>query len=134
MTKEPLIVAEHPCSSCPYRRDTPSGIWAREEYEKLRDYDDNHAFGVFLCHHSPSMDRNAVCRGWLVVHADSVAVRLAVSDGVIRREDHYRPCDTPLYKSGNQAANAGIKGIKRPNKKARTAIAKLVKLKANAKD
>lgn len=130
MTTEPLIVAEHPCSSCPYRRDVPSGIWAREEYEKLRAYDDNNVFGVFLCHHSPSMDRDAVCRGWLVVHADSVAVRLAVCQGIIRREDYGRPCDTPLYKTGNAAANAGIKGIKRPGIKARRAIDKLIAKRA----
>ena len=30
-------VRSQPCSSCPYRKDVPSGVWAHHEYEKLRD-------------------------------------------------------------------------------------------------
>ncbi|MGH3734203.1 MAG: DUF6283 family protein [Micromonosporaceae bacterium] len=29
----------HPCETCPYRKDAPSGVWAAEEYERLRSYD-----------------------------------------------------------------------------------------------
>ena len=50
--------AKRPCGSCPYRRDAPSGIWSREEYEKLPEYDKPTAYQppqVFMCH------RNAGC-------------------------------------------------------------------------
>lgn len=120
-----LIVPEKPCESCPYRRDVPSGIWAREEYEKLRGYDENTAFGTFLCHHSPDMNRNAVCRGWLSVQCESAAARLAVLSGQVTDEQRYATPLVPLYASGNEAADAGIRGIKRPNAKARKLIDRL---------
>jgi hypothetical protein len=37
--KEILKCGNSPCSSCPYKRDTPPGIWAEHEYEKLPAYD-----------------------------------------------------------------------------------------------
>jgi hypothetical protein len=46
--------AKVPCSSCPYRIDTPPGVWASEEYEKLPQYSPTDgqvpALGIFLCH------------------------------------------------------------------------------------
>ena len=35
-----LHVAPLACATCPYRRNTPSGIWDRVEYEKLALYDE----------------------------------------------------------------------------------------------
>lgn len=46
-----LTVRTEPCSSCPYRRDVPSGVWHREEYEKLLQYDDStEILPAFMCH------------------------------------------------------------------------------------
>ncbi|WP_406054371.1 DUF6283 family protein [Streptomyces sp. NBC_01077] len=47
---------------CPCRRDVPAGIWAREEYAKLRRYDadaPSRSNGA----ESATMPRN-VCRAW----------------------------------------------------------------------
>lgn len=114
-----MRVAHSPCSSCPYRIDTPAGIWDRAEYEKLRQYDDNQAFGLFLCHQSPFIGEDTACRGWLSVHNDSVAVRLAMMRGTVTPEQVYAEVSEPLYETGNQAAESGLK---RPGKKARMAI------------
>lgn len=124
-----LTVAVNPCESCPYRRDVPPGVWHRSEYEKLRDYDETHepALGIFLCHHSPNMEQEAICRGWLTVHADSIAVRLAVLQGNVTPDQRDAPVTVPLFEDGNQAADAGIKGIRRPNDKARQIINRLDK-------
>lgn len=126
-----LRVPVSPCTSCPYRRDTPPGVWDRAEYEKLRGYDDreNAATGVFLCHHGK---RDAVCRGWLSVHADSLAVRLAVIFGSIPAAALSAVVKAPLYASGAEAADAGVRGLKRPGRKARAVIARLLRARANA--
>ena len=82
-----LHVAASPCTSCPYRKDTPSGIWHPTEYEKLRQYDDPQtSFAVFLCHYSLDSNRDTACRGWLSVACESVAVRLAVLRGTFTVE------------------------------------------------
>ena len=36
---EKLHVAQSPCTSCPYRRDAPAGVWDKSDYEKLRGRD-----------------------------------------------------------------------------------------------
>ena len=132
-----MHVAKSPCSSCPYRKDVPAGVWHKSEYEKLPAYDDGPQgqksliVGVFLCHQTPEIKpkvgTDTVCRGWLTVHSEGVAARLAVMNGQITPEQMYAEVAEPLYASGAEAAAAGIKGIKRPNKKARKIIDRLAK-------
>lgn len=79
--------APRSCASCPYRRDVPAGIWAREEYGKLPGYDEPTPFqprGVFLCHqHDPGTDGHPVCGGWAGCHDgdELLALRMAVLGG-----------------------------------------------------
>lgn len=127
-----MHVANSPCTSCPYRKDVPSGVWHKSEYEKLREYDEPPrgsseipATALFLCHQTPEIGQQTACRGWLTVHCESVAVRLAVLKGDVTPEQVYAEVKEPLYKSGNEAADAGIKQIKRPGKKARKIVARL---------
>ena len=112
-----------PCASCPYRQDVPSGVWHPSEYAKLPQYDDNEAFGIFLCHNT----QDTVCRGWLNVHAESVAVRLAVATGKISRDAPYMPTVAKLFSSGREAAAHGLRNIKAPDAKAKRTIAKVSK-------
>lgn len=128
MSKELHVPAE-PCASCPYRKDVPHGIWHPTEYAKLRTYDDGFqeipALGVFLCHASNFKDRDSVCRGWLSVHCDSVAVRLGVITGQIPPEAPFAKVKAKLFKTGKAAADAGMRAINRPGKAARKMIDKL---------
>ena len=124
---KPLGCAANPCSSCPYRKDTPPGVWAAEEYEKLPAWDDPLRLdaGVFLCHKG---DRKLVCRGWLEVHHENIGVRLALLRNIIDLGAHREPTKVPLYKSGRAACAAGLRGVKRPSKKACEVIVKLTVL------
>lgn len=119
-----LLCLPNPCSTCPYRRDTPPGIWAREEYDKLPAWDDERNLaGTFLCHQG---NRQALCRGWMEVHHRNFAVRMAVLS-CSPPAGGWKPCDVALYDSGAQARAVGLKGLCKPGKKAREAIAKLAK-------
>lgn len=132
---EPLHVDVRPCSSCPYRCDTPAGVWHPDEYAKLALYDDNGALGIFLCHHTNSSRRDpasvehgdTVCRGWLTVHAESAAARIAVLAGAVTDEQRYAAVDTPLYRTGREAAEAGLAGVEDPNDAAQRMIDRLVR-------
>lgn len=127
-----------PCVSCPYRRDVPSGIWSREEYEKLRGYDGEisdqakaGAHGVFSCHQADGH----VCAGWAGCHDlhETFAGRL-----------HYRHLDpsvfdyespVPLFDSGNEAADHGERDIGEPGEEARDQIEKITRVrKARGKE
>lgn len=133
MSREPLHMMPTPCTTCPYRRDVPSGIWAREEYEKLPLYDRRPDGGIgplmtFHCHQEPQIGKPTVCRGWLSVHLDCHAVRIAYFTGLLTKEQLAsipREIEPGLYRSGREACRAGLKGIRRPGKKARAAIEKL---------
>lgn len=57
-----------PCDACPYRRDTPPGIWAREEYERLLVNDSDPMRGAtYGCHLNTARpaDDAQPCAGWL---------------------------------------------------------------------
>lgn len=112
-----------PCVSCPYRKDCPSGVWHESEYEKLRAYDDNMTLDMFLCH----TESEKLCRGWLSVHSESVAVRLLMMRGKVASAEVYADPPVPLFGSGNKAADHGQKQIKRPTHHARKMIARLIK-------
>lgn len=121
---DPLLCAPSPCSSCPYRRDVPSGIWDPSEYEKLACYDTELVFALFLCHAhgkaSPSL-----CRGWLSVHSDCVAVRLGLLRGRITVAQRDAEVSVPLYGSGAEARDAGLSGVEEPGDDALRMIARL---------
>lgn len=125
---EALPCAAVPCGTCPYARRTPLGIWDASEYEKLPAYDEGGmALGIFLCHQTNATGKPTVCRGWLSVAADSIAVRLAIIQGQITPEQRDAPPLVELYGSGVEAAEAGLAGVERPGVKARQAITRLVR-------
>lgn len=115
-------VRPKPCAACPYRCDVPSGVWAHEEYEKLRDYDAptmHQPLAGFACHSTPEM----YCNGWAIVHTsrghenDLLALRFA-------------PCEVPapvvaLFDSGSAAADHGQAEIDAPSTEAQDKIAVL---------
>jgi hypothetical protein len=115
--------APHPCGSCPYRRDVPSGVWDPEEYDKLPRYDGDTAeqpIAVFLCH----QQNGRLCSGWVGCHdmEESMALRIAALSGVMSPEEvdaalDYE-CPVPLWSSGTEAAEHGMREVKMPSDKA----------------
>lgn len=124
--------AVHPCGSCPYRRDVPSGVWADEEYDKLPEYDKDTAYqppGVFLCH----QQNGCICAGWAATHDmdENLALRIAAMSGSIEPDDYELVINystpTELFDSGEEAAAHGRAEIEQPGDKARKAIDKLTR-------
>ncbi|REF00540.1 DUF6283 family protein [Thermomonospora umbrina] len=133
--------ARRPCATCPYRQDVPSGIWAPEEYQKLRRYDaptPEQPPAVFRCH---QRDRDAtggrVCAGWAGVHdgAHLLALRLAAMNGTLSPEvidaiiGYVSPCR--LFASGAEAADHGMAEIDRPGLRAIEAMSKLCRIRSD---
>lgn len=129
-----LHCAPRPCVSCPYRIDVPSGVWAADEYAKLRGYDStDHAtmpLATFHCHQENATGVPTVCRGWLSVHADSIAVRMAIIDGKVTADDVYATPEVPLHPSGTAAAEHGLRDIERPTREAVELAGKITRLGA----
>lgn len=121
-----LHVAPRPCNTCPYATATPPGTWHPDEYEKLPRYDTNVSLATFLCHQSAATGVSTACRGWLSVHRESAAARLAVASGKITNAERYAPDVVPLYTSGQEARDAGLAGVANPGPRARQAIDRLV--------
>jgi hypothetical protein len=132
--KEILKCGNSPCSSCPYKRDTPPGIWAEHEYEKLPAYDGstleqfaNGAVGVFLCHAQPGR----LCAGWVGTHdmSENFALRIAALDPNVEIDpmvyDYQSP--QPLYGSGAEAAAVGLAGVAQPSREAKARVEKLLR-------
>lgn len=122
--------AARPCGSCPYRCDTPSGVWERHEYEKLPRFDGEtweQEPSVFMCHQADGR----LCAGWVGVHdmAESLGLRMATAMGTVTPEVA-QACldyttDVPLYASGAEAAEAGMREVEHPSDDAIEAIEKL---------
>ena len=122
--------APRPCESCPYRRDVPSGVWAAEEYDKLRDFDDDlgpRMMNVFYCHqHDAEDDRARLCAGWVGCHgAGSIGLRIAVASGRISRTVFAYESPVPLFASGAEAADHGQAEIAYPSDDAARLIDKI---------
>ncbi|MBD0670024.1 DUF6283 family protein [Streptomyces sp. CBMA156] len=132
-----------PCESCPYRRDVLSGVWASDEYEKLRRYDaptPEQPVQVFLCHQlDPADGVKRICGGWAGCHDSrhSLALRVAlrkerispaVFDAVV---DYVSP--VPLFASGDEAADHGQAGVETPGEDATRLIEKISRARADIK-
>lgn len=114
-------VRPKPCSACPYRTDVPSGVWSPEEYEKLPGYDQDsgeYVLAAFACHATPQ----ALCNGWANVARDSIAMRIAQSRGGFP----IPASDVPLFASGREACDHGMRDVENPGRAARATMAKLL--------
>ncbi len=115
-----------PCGSCPYRKDVPSGIWAKNEYDKLPSYDGEtweQSPAIFMCHQRDG----TLCGGWLACHNPRELLALRFHQHSIDPSVFDYTTDVPVFESGAAARAHGIKDIKRPKVKARKMVAGLVK-------
>lgn len=121
--------AKNPCGSCPYRQDVPSGIWHESEYTKLPNYDlptQEQPLGVFGCH----QNNGCACSGWVAVHdmKNNLALRVSFGMGHIDNPDAFLDysTDVPLFASGQEAADHGMRDILNPDETARKKMRKLL--------
>lgn len=124
--------AKSPCGSCPYRRDVPSGVWAAEEYNKLPEYDketQEQPPALFGCHQGDGR----ACAGWVAVHdmSQNLGLRIGTAVGHIDPNDVQDFLDyqtsTPLFDSGQEAADHGKREIDNPSERATRVINKVMK-------
>jgi hypothetical protein len=127
-------VRPRPCTYCPYKRSTPSGVWSHEDYEKLRPYDrdtwDQPTNG-FSCHVSP----HEYCCGWAATHSNR-AHEYELLALRIRWPDHGIPDvdDIDLFASGNEAADHGQADLDQPSPDAVDAINNLIRRHGRLRD
>lgn len=125
-----LHVPKRACGSCPYHRDTPSGVWAADHYQLLATYDEQPgqtpALATFHCHQENATGRPTVCRGWLSTHRDSVAVRLALCMGKLQPADVPTQPEPDYYGTGTEASLAGLAEIDAPSPEAQRLMDKLL--------
>lgn len=133
MADKPHHALKAPCKTCPYRRDVPSGVWAANEYEKLPRYDGEiieqvmkGGVGLFLCH----QQNNALCSGWLGCHGPENLAALRISPQAIEPEVWNYQTDVPLFSSGAEAAEHGMRDIETPSPKADRAMELLLRKRA----
>lgn len=119
--------AKAPCKTCPYRRDVPSGLWAKEEYDTLKIYDgdvpqqlEKGAVGRFDCHQRDGM----LCAGWIATHQPQNLLALRLATDIAPEVFTYKT-SVPVFKSGTDAAKHGMRDIKCPRAAARNAITRL---------
>lgn len=128
----PATPRPRPCASCPFRLGAPSGIWDETEYAKLPRYDGGMAgqpAAVFHCHQGPENGGHHVCSGWLGHRdpLDLLAVRLGLIDGRLDPSCMDYTTEVPLFGSGAEAAEHGMRDIDAPGEDAQAAISKLVR-------
>lgn len=128
MSSSPASPRKNPCASCPYRKNVPSGIWDKSEYEKLPGYDGDMAEqsspAVFMCHQGDG----CVCSGWLGHRdpSDLLAVRLGLITGHLDPSCADYRTTVPLFGSGAEAARHGLEQIHEPQPEAVAVIGKIV--------
>lgn len=125
-----LTAPKVPCGSCPYRKDVPSGIWAKHEYDKLPGYDgetwEQQSVAVFMCHQRDGR----LCGGWLACHGASELLALRLCRRVHPSVYAYTT-DVAVFASGAVARAHGLKDIPKPKAAARKMVAGLVRLRAS---
>jgi len=108
---------KQPCKSCPFRRDTPVGIWDWGHYVQLRRGDTDPLNGaLFACHQyrllSPSEQRP--CAGWLLDQrrrgVPSIRLRLALGNNPAAQAlfEDARDGGHVLYDSLDEMCDANI--------------------------
>lgn len=127
---ETLKAPKVPCGTCPYRQDVPSGILARDEYEKLPGYDGEifdqmlaGTFGVFMCHQRDG----CLCGGWLKTHGPENLLALRLTRTPIDPSVWTYDPPTPCWASGREAHDHGVRDTEAPGASARRKIDGLTK-------
>jgi hypothetical protein len=128
MTERKLTCAPRPCASCPYRKDAPSGLWEKHEYDKLPAYDGDiqdqlfaGATAEFGCHQRDGH----LCAGWVAAHGARNLLALRLRAGAVPQETWDYETDVPVFKSGKEARDHGLRDLKRPGKRAVRLMEKL---------
>lgn len=125
-----LTCAKSPCKSCPYRRDVPSGVWAKEEYDKLPAYDGEiidqlrkEAYGRFDCHQRDGH----LCAGWVAAHGAGELLALRMQANKIDPSVWSYRSPVPVFSSGKEAAEHGKRDLDNPTARSKRMVKSLLR-------
>jgi hypothetical protein len=133
---ELLKCGKVPCKSCPYRKDVPSGIWDVTEYAKLIEYDGSTfeqllkgGSGLFMCH----QQNGKLCSGWVGTHDTQHLLAFRLHHAQLDPSVWSYKSPVPLFKSGAEAADHGMKNIDAPGVRAQLTIYRILKKRLDGK-
>lgn len=57
-----------PCPNCPYRKDSPVGLWHKAEFERLLETEQDIIGAAYQCHKQIVLENEerGFCAGWLL--------------------------------------------------------------------
>lgn len=121
------------CTSCPYRKNVPSGVWAALEYLRLPDYDrpyEAQPRPAFLCHRQT----RKLCAGWIGTHGGNRLLAIAflwmtrsIDKATWKALLAYQPDPRiELFKSGREACDHGLRDIEAPSPEALAVVASVL--------
>ncbi len=125
-----------PCAACPYRRDTPTGVWSPEEYERLLANDGHDMGATYGCHLNSARPESEgePCAGWLADQkrrgVPSIRLRMVLmtTPDAATLYEKIDDKDPSLYGSIEEMVRANMgKRFPRRNTKARRLLSKLGK-------
>lgn len=102
-----------PCANCPYRKDAPRRLWAKEEFADLLESENGAMGKTYGCHKK----NGTVCRGWLMNqdkrHFPSIALRIQLSNQHIHRKylDSLH-CKSEMFESVQEMCEANYPELK----------------------
>ncbi len=62
-----LLTQKHPCGNCPYRKDAPLALWAKDHFEDLLENEKDIVGKVYGCH----KQNGSVCVGWAILQVNN---------------------------------------------------------------
>ena len=88
-----------PCSSCPWRIDSPTEHWHKKHFVDVWNDCQDDGLNVMACHCSTRRDLQ-YCWGWIrVMGFDAIGVRILVSQGNASVDDVESSSEHELYES-----------------------------------
>lgn len=102
-----------PCNNCPYRKDAPLQLWAKEEFEDLLNSEKEQFGKIYGCHKKDGH----VCVGWLMDqdkrNLPSIMLRMSLSkNNVTRKYLDSLHCKSELFESIEEMAKENYPNIK----------------------
>ncbi len=105
-----------PCTSCPYRRDAPRGLWHATEFVNLMQHDGDLFGAMFGCHefNKRPPEEHRPCAGWLLDQkkrgVPSIRLRMTLSSNpkALACFEKADPAGLPLFDSIEEMVAANI--------------------------
>lgn len=106
---------QQPCSTCPYRMDSPRKLWHKSEFERLLESEaDTLGSSVYACHKQARLHAKTrgVCAGWLLdqkrrnIPSIKLRIALAMDESLVQALDKVHSGGLKLFGTFKQMCRA----------------------------